>query len=623
LIGSVLDKYEVLQKVGEGGMATVYRGRHTTLGRDVAIKVLHPHLSSSTRNRKRFAREARAIEQLRHENILEIYDYSGNDTEDCYIVTEFVAGETLTELMNRTGKLPSEVVAMIGLHLAQALEFAHAQGVLHRDLKPDNVMIRADGTVKLMDFGIARFLDESQVTMTGALVGSPAYMSPEQAREGELDARSDLFSLGTVLFFLVTGHLPFSGSNPSLILKNIIEGNRPAVTELAPSMSASLADVVERLLQKDREARFNGASELKEPLRRVLEEVGVDPARPEWALGAFVTDPEAWNRRLDAHLRTALLDHGKRYLGEGDHLAALRLFNRLLSIDEDNAEVLALVQGLHAEPDTGGATTRTRTKRRVAGTLLVVAAVALAAAAAAAVYVIGGEETTVPPAPAEPPTAAIVEVPPPAPAAVVAPPSADPGGAAVEDPPAEGPPATAEPEVPAVTKRRLVIPTTARPPETLPPVDNRPAKVTFRATPSGALWAWAEVYCDGKPVGQTRPEAAVELPLGVHECRYTSKQDHIVEDTFTLELNVPGEAKLVEREVRPKPLEIAFEGSCPAECSVTLDGTEMGTVSGLGRMLTIREAPDKPHTVSVTCPTGSAWKERFTGQARPFPCGAP
>ena len=225
MIGNVLDnRYEVLQKVGEGGMATVYRGRHATLDRDVAIKVLHPHLSSSTRNRERFACEARAIEHLRHDSILSIFDYSGMDQSDyCYIITEFVEGETLSEWVGRSVRLPSEIVVVMGLHLASALSYAHAEGILHRDLKPDNVMVRFDGTVKLMDFGIARFLDEVQVTMTGALVGSPAFMSPEQAKEMPLDPRSDLFSLGTVLFYLTTGCLPFSGSNPSLILKNVIE----------------------------------------------------------------------------------------------------------------------------------------------------------------------------------------------------------------------------------------------------------------------------------------------------------------------------------------------------------------------------------------------------------------
>ena len=124
MIGTVLDKYEILQKVGEGGMATVYRGRHLTLGRDVAIKVLHPHLSASPRNRQRFAREARAIEHLDHDNILKIYDYSGTDTEDCFIVTEFVDGVTLQRLIVDRGRLPSEVTALIGIELAAALDRA-------------------------------------------------------------------------------------------------------------------------------------------------------------------------------------------------------------------------------------------------------------------------------------------------------------------------------------------------------------------------------------------------------------------------------------------------------------------------------------------------------------------
>ena len=123
MIGTTLDKYEVLQKVGEGGMATVYRGRHNTLNRDVAIKVLHPHLSSSTRNRQRFEREARAIEQLRHENILEIFDYSGAESGECYIVTEFVGGETLTQLLHRSGRLPGEMATRIGYDASRGVVF--------------------------------------------------------------------------------------------------------------------------------------------------------------------------------------------------------------------------------------------------------------------------------------------------------------------------------------------------------------------------------------------------------------------------------------------------------------------------------------------------------------------
>ncbi len=272
MIGTFLDKYEVLQKIGEGGMATVYRARHTTLGREVAIKILHPHLSAVARNRRRFAREARAIEHLDHENILKIFDYSGSDAEDCYIVTEFVEGQTLRQLIEARGLLPSEVAAFIGIKLADALRYAHEAGIIHRDLKPENVMLRVDGTVKLMDFGIARFLDESSVTMTGALVGSPAYMSPEQALERKLDARSDLFSLGTLLYHLVTGQLPYAGSNPSIILRNIIEGVRREVLDVQPGVAPKLADVINRLLELEPDARYDSAEAGASAVAAVLDD---------------------------------------------------------------------------------------------------------------------------------------------------------------------------------------------------------------------------------------------------------------------------------------------------------------------------------------------------------------
>jgi serine/threonine-protein kinase len=208
VIGSVLDKYEVLQKLGEGATATVYRGRHMAIGKDVAIKVLHPHLSASSRYRERFNREARAVGRLAHQNIVSILDYSGQNADDCYIVTELVDGLTLQTLLTERGRLPSEIVALLGAELAAALAFAHAAGIIHRDIKPENVMIRRDGRVKLMDFGVARVLDESSITLDGSLLGSPAYMSPQQALDEALDGRSDLFSLGSMLFTRSPGTSP-------------------------------------------------------------------------------------------------------------------------------------------------------------------------------------------------------------------------------------------------------------------------------------------------------------------------------------------------------------------------------------------------------------------------------
>ena len=288
VIGSLIDKYEVLQKLGEGATATVYRGRHLAIGNDVAIKVLHPHLSASKRYRERFNREARAVGRLSHPNIVSILDYSGQSADDCYIVTELVDGVTLLGLLQEHGTLPSEVAAVIGMELCGALGFAHTAQVIHRDIKPENVMIRRDGKIKLMDFGVARVLDEGSITLDGSLLGSPAYMSPQQAQDQPLDGRSDLFSLGTVLFHAVTGHVPFSGGNTSVILKNIIDGNRPDVLELAPGASPAFAAVVDTLLQGRPDDRYANADAARAALLATLTEVELTLDHPALQVAQYL-----------------------------------------------------------------------------------------------------------------------------------------------------------------------------------------------------------------------------------------------------------------------------------------------------------------------------------------------
>jgi serine/threonine-protein kinase len=599
LIGTFLDnRYEVLQKVGEGGMATVYRGRHNTLNRYVAIKVLHPHLSSSTRNRKRFAREARAIEHLHHDNILQIFDYSGLGTTECYIITEFVEGHTLSSVLTDRGQLPSEVAALIGLHLARALAYAHSEGILHRDLKPDNVMIRADGTVKLMDFGIARFLNESQVTMTGALVGSPAFMSPEQAKEEPLDLRSDLFSLGTVLFQLVTGYLPFTGSNPSLILKNVIEGTRPHVTELAPAMSADFADVIERLMGSSPEDRYDSAVSVAAALEQCLDEVGV-LGDPTFALGTYIENPDAFDRRIEDHLCEALLARGKVLLGRGDHLAALRLLNRLLSLDEDNEEVLALVQGLH----TLEAPSRGR------GWLILAALLALALLAGGGWIVFAnwdelgqreGPEVGASAVPSSPevmvePVTATSPQPGPAPMPSVEPPP-------VVSPAPLAAPVQREPELRADRRVPRFV-AGARPAPRLPAAPSGEVgrvKITSSEMP-------ADIWLGDRKIGATRTADPIQLPVGTHEL--TVKSNFAVPQTIKITIG-PGE--LIEKEVhlQPKPAVVVFDQSYPGVCDVFVDGRRAGLVRDFAEGLEVPK-PDMEHVILVECPSGQSRSETY------------
>src|SRR5690606_33624857 len=171
-----------LEKVGAGGMAVVYRGLDRTLKREVAVKVLHTHLADHPEARRRFEREAQEVAKLRHENILEIFDYSGPESDESYIVTEFIRGQTLKEYVTERQPGYPEIGAMIAAQVCRALAHAHGLGVLHRDVKPENIMIRDDGCIKLMDFGIAQMLDTQRLTVTGQLLGSPAYMSPEHVQ---------------------------------------------------------------------------------------------------------------------------------------------------------------------------------------------------------------------------------------------------------------------------------------------------------------------------------------------------------------------------------------------------------------------------------------------------------
>lgn len=593
MIGTILDKYRIIEKVGEGGMASVYRGEHLTLGREVAVKILHPHLSDKARNRQRFSREARAIENLRHDNILRIEDYSGEEARDCYIVTEFVDGPTLQRLQAEQGALPSEVVVLIGLRLADALEYAHALGIIHRDLKPENVMMRRDGTIKLMDFGIARFLDEMHLTMTGALVGSPAYMSPEQAMERVLDSRSDLFSLGTLLFHLVSGQLPFAGSNPSVVLRAIIEGNRPGVADLVPEVSPPLADLIHALLQVDPADRPANAGQVRERLEACLREVDLDPADPQWSLQAWLIDPAGYHERLDEWLSAVLLRKGKERLAARDHLGALQCFNRLLAIDErrgrPNEEVLAIVSGMHGE------TPKERAHRAwwIGGALLFVCAVALSLLLRPPpAPQPGGPDLGAPPSatrPAEPAAVeALIELP-----QSEIEPATDP---AAEPAPAE--PTVPTPPVSSPTARDLTRPPTLSP-GTSPAAERRaqgsgaearraeagpaPGRLTVHVPGS-----WANLYVDGQYMGRTgRLERAIELSPGEHTLTVTNDFALPYEERFTI---AAGEVlNLTTPPLRRRPATVRIGAEVPDECRLLVDGKDRGSLGEHGRTLELAE----------------------------------
>jgi serine/threonine-protein kinase len=321
-------------------MAAVYRGRDTALDREVAVKLLHPHLASAPESRARFSREARAVARLSHPGIVEIFDYAGDTAVESFLVTEFVRGRTLRAYQHEVGFGYPEIGLLLGRALADALVHAHSAGVIHRDLKPENVLV-AEGerpAVKLADFGIARILaSDERMTMTGALVGSPHHMAPEIVEGREADARSDLFSLGTILYWLSTGKLPFAAANPTAILRRVLEADFEDPRTVEPRVADGLAELIVRLLQVEPERRPGSAAEVREALDRILAECGIE--RPDEELFAFLRDPVAYQAAFPRRAVTALAARGDAALAEGARARALGYYARVLAIDPANAEV--------------------------------------------------------------------------------------------------------------------------------------------------------------------------------------------------------------------------------------------------------------------------------------------
>ncbi len=261
--------YRLIRVIGRGGMGAVYLAEHQQTHREVALKVLPPEYAAMPDRVARFLREGMAGARLRHKNIVETYEV-GEDNGAYFIALEYIQGESLRERMDR-GALDLRTSLDIALQVSEALAHAHAHHIVHRDLKPSNIMLTADGTAKVMDFGLAKVADASAVTMAGVLMGTAAYISPEQARGDATDGRSDLYSLGVMLYEMISGQLPFSAeSTASLIFKHINEQPTP-VRRLAPEVLPAVDGLVWRLLHKQPEQRFQSAVELASAIRLCME----------------------------------------------------------------------------------------------------------------------------------------------------------------------------------------------------------------------------------------------------------------------------------------------------------------------------------------------------------------
>ncbi|HET6997735.1 MAG TPA: protein kinase [Solirubrobacterales bacterium] len=327
MIGTVLSgRYKLEAKLGSGGMSTVYLAKDGTLDRDVAVKVMHREMSEQPDQLERFRQEARAVAKLSHPNVVAVID-AGEDSGHPYIVFEYVEGETLKQRIARLGALDTQEALAYAIEIARGLTVAHARNMVHRDIKPQNVLIDAEGRAKLTDFGISRQLEQDGMTATGRVLGTTDYVAPEQAMGRGADPRSDIYSLGVVLYEMLIGQVPFHADSQVGVAMKHVNEELPDVQQRRPEVSAAAALVVERATAKEPAQRYQNVGEMIDDLSTALE---VEAARAGSTTGEATSVLEAVpapQRKLSSRARWSWLAIVALVLIAGGVLLAVQLIS--------------------------------------------------------------------------------------------------------------------------------------------------------------------------------------------------------------------------------------------------------------------------------------------------------
>lgn len=280
--------YDLLEKINVGSVAATYRGFQKSLERQVLVKILHPHLSADLQLVGRFEREAKACASLRDENIISIFDY-GKWENSYFIATEWVEGVSLARLVKKAGKLPTTVAMEITRQICKGLSYAHSKGIIHRDIKPANIMVSFEGDVKISDFGLASAKGKPSITLEGTIVGTPAYMSPEQAQALPLDGKTDIFSLGLTLHEMITGVAVYAAPTYSGSLTKVLTEEVKPIRAIDPSVSPQVGSILAKMLQRDRAKRFDDCKDIISKIEQWASVTGAGLSRSE--IASFTSEP--------------------------------------------------------------------------------------------------------------------------------------------------------------------------------------------------------------------------------------------------------------------------------------------------------------------------------------------
>ena len=327
--------YKVTELIGSGGMANIFKAIQLSLDRPVALKIMHQHLSMNEGFVARFEKEAKQAAQLHHENIVSIIDY-GHENGDYYIAMEFIDGINLKQLLEKQKKLPLEICLLIGHHVAEGLKYARSQNLVHRDIKPANIILSNDGRVMITDFGIAKGDDDLSITATGQMIGSPAYMSPEQAAGRPIDHRSDLFSLGIIMYEMIAGEKPFKGESYQAMVTSIMSQPPEPLKKHRIDVNDEIGGIIEKAIIKDKESRFQNAEELADAIYAQLERFKLPP--PRKLISSFLKNPGRMTEKLRTEKISNHMESALYYVTQGESRLkdARREFEDVLRFDKNN-----------------------------------------------------------------------------------------------------------------------------------------------------------------------------------------------------------------------------------------------------------------------------------------------
>ncbi len=335
MINRIVRNFEIKELIATGGMAAIYKAVQTSLDRVVAVKILHGHLAQDKNFIARFEREAKAAANLKHENVVNIIDYG--KAEDVYFIAmEYVEGRSLKDLINSIKFVPNDIAFAIVNAIGQGLDHAHRKGVVHRDIKPANILIGYDGTVKIADFGLAQAQDLTSVTVTGSIVGTPAYMSPEQAAGKKVDSRTDIFSLGVVFYEMITGIKPFTGENYSSVIHEILTVKPPKPVDANPLVTKEVNDIIERMLEKDSDKRYQDISDVNEDISSYFHRKNIKISKKK--IGEFISTPAEHFKSLVEKRKEKHFERGLYFMTLGLEKIddAISEFSKVLHLDPND-----------------------------------------------------------------------------------------------------------------------------------------------------------------------------------------------------------------------------------------------------------------------------------------------